>query len=202
MVELDGEDFGDMDDVEMSGMDNSHMNSELEPGSSPDKPEAANAQADEQYMADRAKKQTGLDQIKESVKELHEVIAYMDYSFERAFTIQEKEYMLAYKVRNSQSNSNVASKKTQLTIILNLFSTMHTRSKKTSMSSKLTLQTMRNKKKRKKGRFFCSSNDFTRSDPRLFGWTISLKRTRTIQRRGERELKKLKMTWCSCKRNF
>jgi len=95
MVELDGEDFGDMDE-EMSGMGHSHMNSELEPGSSPDKPEAV--QADEHYLADRAKKQTGLDQIKESVKELHEVIAYMDYSFERAFTIQEKEYMLAYRV--------------------------------------------------------------------------------------------------------
>ena len=36
--------------------------------------------------------------MKEYYKELHEVIAYMDYSFERAFTIQEKEYMLAYKV--------------------------------------------------------------------------------------------------------
>ena len=36
--------------------------------------------------------------VKEYYKELHEVIAYMDYSFERAFTIQEKEYMLAYKV--------------------------------------------------------------------------------------------------------
>jgi len=46
----------------------------------------------------RSKKPTGLDAIKENVKELHEVMAYMDYSFERAFTIQEKEYMLAYKV--------------------------------------------------------------------------------------------------------
>jgi len=108
MVELDGDDFGDMDE-EMSGMDHSHMNSELEPGSSPDKPEAANAQ-DEQDLVDRAKKQTGLDQIKESVKELHEVIAYMDYSFERAFTIQEKEYMLAYRV-SQKTQSHLSAKR-------------------------------------------------------------------------------------------
>ena len=78
---------------------------------------------------------------------------------------------------------------------------MLTRSKKTLMSSKLTLQITRNKKRKKKGRSFCSSNDCTRSDHRLFGWTTSLKRTQTIQRRGESESKKLKMTWCSCKRN-
>ena len=33
--------------------------------------------------------------------ELHEVIAYMDYSFERAFTMQEKDYMYAYNVSSS-----------------------------------------------------------------------------------------------------
>ena len=32
------------------------------------------------------------------MKELYEVIAYMDYSFERAFTVQEKQFMLAYRV--------------------------------------------------------------------------------------------------------
>ena len=50
----------------------------------------------------RAKKPTGVEAIKDNVKEVHEVIAYMDYSFERAFTIQEKEYMLAYQVRETK----------------------------------------------------------------------------------------------------
>ena len=58
--------------------------------------EAPKAEVD--LVDNRPKKLTGLELIKENVKELHEVIAYMDYSFERAFTIQEKEYMLAYKV--------------------------------------------------------------------------------------------------------
>lgn len=35
----------------------------------------------------RPKKLTGVELIKENVKEMYEVIAYMDYSFERAFTI-------------------------------------------------------------------------------------------------------------------
>ena len=34
------------------------------------------------------------------MKELSDVFSYMDYSFERAFTIQEKQQMLAYKVSN------------------------------------------------------------------------------------------------------
>ena len=38
----------------------------------------------------RNKPLKGLDLIKEHVKELNEVIAYMDFSFERAFTIKEK----------------------------------------------------------------------------------------------------------------
>lgn len=46
----------------------------------------------------RAKKLQGIELIKENVKEVNEVIAYMDYSFERAFVIQEKQFMLAYKV--------------------------------------------------------------------------------------------------------
>ena len=45
----------------------------------------------------RPKKPSGPELIRDNVKELYEVIAYMDYSFERAFTIQEKEFMLAYK---------------------------------------------------------------------------------------------------------
>ena len=47
-------------------------------------------QAEVELVDNRPKKLTGIDLIKENVKELHEVIAYMDYSFERAFTIQEK----------------------------------------------------------------------------------------------------------------
>ena len=52
----------------------------------------------------RPKKLSGKEQIKEQVKEIHEVIAYMDYSFERAFTIQEKQYMLAYQVGSTSAN--------------------------------------------------------------------------------------------------
>lgn len=44
-------------------------------------------QTDVELVDNRPKKPTGLEAIKENVKELHEVIAYMDYSFERAFTI-------------------------------------------------------------------------------------------------------------------
>ncbi len=51
-----------------------------------------------EMMDSRPKKPSGPELIRENVKELYEVIAYMDYSFERAFTIQEKEFMLAYKV--------------------------------------------------------------------------------------------------------
>ena len=43
--------------------------------------------AEVELVDTRPKKLTGIDLIKENVKELHEVIAYMDYSFERAFTI-------------------------------------------------------------------------------------------------------------------
>ena len=46
----------------------------------------------------KRKKLEGHELIAENLKELSEVIAFMDYSFERAFTMQEKECMLAYKV--------------------------------------------------------------------------------------------------------
>ena len=58
---------------------------------------------DIEMVDNRPKKLTGIDLIKENVKELHEVIAYMDYSFERAFTIQEQQFMLAYKVSLSSA---------------------------------------------------------------------------------------------------
>ena len=32
------------------------------------------------------------------MREMQEVIAFLDYSFERAFTVQEKEYIMSYKV--------------------------------------------------------------------------------------------------------
>lgn len=53
------------------------------------------------------KKLTGIDLIKENVKELHEVIAYMDYSFERAFTIQEKQFNLAYKHHSKEIQQDI-----------------------------------------------------------------------------------------------
>lgn len=57
-----------------------------------------------EYEADsRPKKLTGIQAIRENMKEFHEVVAYMDYSFERAFTFKEKEYMLAYKVRTEEA---------------------------------------------------------------------------------------------------
>lgn len=46
----------------------------------------------------RKKALKGKELIEENIKELQEVISYLDFSFERAFTIQEKEFMLAYKV--------------------------------------------------------------------------------------------------------
>ena len=52
-------------------------------------------------VAKEPKKKSGTEEIRENVAELHEVIAYMDYSFERAFTMQEKDYMHAYNVSSS-----------------------------------------------------------------------------------------------------
>jgi len=69
----------------------------------------------------KAKKQlTGVELIRENMKELNEVIGYMDFSFECAFTIQEKAFMLAYKV-------STPSKLPQLSI----YSVTPTRSNKT-----------------------------------------------------------------------
>ena len=59
------------------------------------------AEGDESSKVEEPKKRKkleGQELIAENLKELSEVIAYMDYSFERAFTMQEKECMLAYKV--------------------------------------------------------------------------------------------------------
>lgn len=53
---------------------------------------------DQGLVDSRPKKLTGVELIRENMKELNEVIGYMDFSFECAFTIQEKEFMLAYKV--------------------------------------------------------------------------------------------------------
>jgi hypothetical protein len=35
-----------------------------------------------------------------SMREMQEVIAFLDYSFERAYTVKEKEYIMAYRVSN------------------------------------------------------------------------------------------------------
>ena len=74
------------------------------------------------------------------MKEWQEVIAFMDYSFERAFTMQEKECMLAYKV----SNFDYISNKYQS------FSCTFPKYKPTLTLSKLMQMTKQNKKKRKK----------------------------------------------------
>ena len=76
---------------------------------------------DDETRAKKAKKQlTGVELIRENMKELNEVIGYMDFSFECAFTIQEKAFMLAYKV-------STPSKLPQLSI----YSVTPTRSNKT-----------------------------------------------------------------------
>jgi hypothetical protein len=36
---------------------------------------------------------------------MQEVIAFLDYSFERAFTVQEKEYIMSYKVSQYEVSS-------------------------------------------------------------------------------------------------
>ena len=54
----------------------------------------------------KRKKLQGAELIEENMKEVQEVIAFMDYSFERAFTMQEKECMLAYKVSKLDTKTN------------------------------------------------------------------------------------------------
>ena len=85
----------------------------------------------------RPKKLTGIELIKENVKELHEVIAYMDYSFERAFTIQEKQFMLAYKVssRRFEPGYNCPRLPSNFAVA---YRTMLRRFKRTSIHSKST----------------------------------------------------------------
>ena len=38
------------------------------------------------------------DEIVRNKNEMNEVIAYLDYSFERAYTVKEREYIMAYQV--------------------------------------------------------------------------------------------------------
>ena len=47
----------------------------------------------------KTKKLTPQEQIEHTMKEMQEVIAYLDYSFERAYTVKEREYIIAYRVR-------------------------------------------------------------------------------------------------------
>ena len=68
------------------------------------------AEGDESSKVEEPKKRKkleGQELIAENLKELSEVIAYMDYSFERAFTMQEKECMLAYKVSLNYSSHTI-----------------------------------------------------------------------------------------------
>ena len=52
-------------------------------------------------MIKEPKKKSGTEEIRDNVAELHEVIAYMDFSFERIFSMQEKEYFYAYNVSDT-----------------------------------------------------------------------------------------------------
>ena len=91
-------DMIDMDDMD-GDMDGEHVaDSQMSITNAPDGEGGTGRRLEVNMLDSRPKKLTGQELIKENVKELYEVIAYMDYSFERAFTIQEKEFMLAYKV--------------------------------------------------------------------------------------------------------
>ena len=45
----------------------------------------------------KKKYEKGID-FREKLMEINEAVAFMDYSFERAFTMQEKQYTAAYQV--------------------------------------------------------------------------------------------------------
>ena len=95
----DDEEMDSAMDGEMSGFDDEEGGDHERVGRKKKSKKGQNTTNTEIELQDnRPKKQTGLELCQSLFKELHEVIAYMDYSFERAFTIQEKEYMLAYKV--------------------------------------------------------------------------------------------------------
>ena len=68
--------------------------------------QAEGDESDKNEEPKKRKKLEGQELIAENLKELSEVIAFMDYSFERAFTMQEKECMLAYKVSLIEYNNN------------------------------------------------------------------------------------------------
>ena len=53
---------------------------------------------EEETFGIEKKKLTPAEQIEHDMREMQEVIAFLDYSFERAFTVQEKEYIMSYKV--------------------------------------------------------------------------------------------------------
>ena len=75
--------------------------------------EAEGDESDKHEEPKKRKKLEGQELIAENLKELSEVIAFMDYSFERAFTMQEKECMLAYKVslfKHSQTKLLIATR--------------------------------------------------------------------------------------------
>ena len=126
-------------------------------------------------MDGRPKKPTGVELIKENMKELTEVIGYLDFSFEKAFTIQEKEFMLAYKVRIFSFAHSFK--------LLNS-STLKT-FKMTSTVSRSTLPILKNKKKRRNARSKCTKKGSRKSDPVPCGW-ITLRRPTLMTQRSER----------------
>ena len=54
--------------------------------------------SDQDDFAQAHKKLAPEEQIEHTFREIQEVIAFLDYSFERAYTVKEREYIMAYRV--------------------------------------------------------------------------------------------------------
>lgn len=60
--------------------------------------ESAKSQGEVNNIEDKThKKPSSNESIQMHIREITEMIAFLDYSFERAFTIKEKSYIRAYK---------------------------------------------------------------------------------------------------------
>ena len=136
------------------------MDGSLMEGEEAEAEETKKPQAEVELVDSRPKKLTGIELIKENVKELHEVIAYMDYSFERAFTIQEKQFMLAYKVSGFKLlHFNCPVKALTDTMFVAIANrNTQKRFNMTSMISSRSLKTQRNVTKKRRKRLSCSSS--------------------------------------------
>ena len=51
--------------------------------------------------------------MREKLREINEAIAFLDYSFERAFTIQEKQYTAAYQVNLTYQASQMVERRVE-----------------------------------------------------------------------------------------